>query len=244
MFSQKYLFLRNRSTTKLIPKVKRLITIALTILLSISASAQNDAYFCTRPGAVLRYERTEAGKNKLEYVRIQENKNYDAASGKVSFTNDMLKPNGESYFKAPLSMDATVSKDNIVTMDVGQSASSIVKSLMPDADIKATGGKSVLRSDMKPGDVLPDVNIVISAMGLEFKSTVTERKVVRFEKLKTKAGEFDCVVVREHKTEKGLGMNKVKINDTWYAKGVGMVRHDTYDKKMKLQTTELLTSIK
>lgn len=224
--------------------MKRFITIALTIFLSISASAQNDAYFCTRPGSVLRYERTEAGKNKLEYVRIQENKSYDAASGKVSFTNDMLKPNGESYFKAPLSMDATVSKDNTVTMDVGQSAASIVKSLMPDADIKATGGKSVLRSDMKPGDVLPDVNIVISAMGLEFKSTVTDRKVVRFEKLKTKAGEFDCVVVREHKTEKGLGMNKVKINDTWYANGVGMVRHDTYDKKMKLRTTELLTSIK
>ncbi len=73
--------------------MKRLITIAIAIIASVSAFAQNDAYFCTRPGAVLRYERTEAGKNKLEYVRIQENKSYDAASGKVSFTNDMLKPN-------------------------------------------------------------------------------------------------------------------------------------------------------
>ena len=225
--------------------MKRFLSIALAMVVSFCAFAQNEAYFCTRPGAVLRYERNEAGgKEKLVYIRIQKNTSYDASTGKVRFTNDMLKPNGESYLKSPLSMVASVSSDNNVIMDVGESAAAIIKMLVPDKPVKATGGKSVLRGDMKPGDVLPDVNISISAMGMEFKSTVTDRKVVRFEKLRTKAGEFDCIVVREYKTEKGMGISKVKINDTWYAKGVGMVRHDTYDKKMKLQTTETLTSIK
>lgn len=224
--------------------MKRFLSIAIAMIVSICAFAQNEAYFCTKPGAVLRYERNEAGKEKLVYIRIQKNTSYDASTGKVRFTNDMLKPNGESFFKAPLSMEATITSEKDVIMDVGESAAAIIKTLIPDKPVKATGGKSVLRSNMKPGDVLPDVNISISAMGMEFKSTVTERKVVRFEKLRTKAGEFDCVVVREHKTEKGMGISKVKINDTWYAKGVGMIRHDTYDKKMKLQTTEILTSIK
>ena len=67
--------------------------------------------------------------------------------------------------------------------------------------------------------------------------------MLRSEVLSTPAGDFDCVVVSEHKVEKGPGRNRVTTALTWYARGTGMVRHDTYDRNMKLETSEVLIGI-
>ena len=56
-------------------------------------------------------------------------------------------------------------------------------------------------------------------------------------------GKFECIVIRERKVEKGMGRNRHTIADTWYARGVGMVRHDTHDPDLNLLTSEVLTSI-
>ena len=96
---------------------------------------------------------------------------------------------------------------------------------------------------MKPGDILPDANCTVKAGLLQYKVSVTQRKVLRLETLKTPAGEFECTVVSEHKVEKGPGRNRETTALTWYSTGVGMVRHDTYDKRLKLETSEILCRI-
>ena len=73
--------------------------------------------------------------------------------------------------------------------------------------------------------------------------TVTERRVLGTDTLTTPAGTFPCVIVSEHKVEKGMMRNRVTTARTWYARGVGMVRHDTYDRNLKLETTEVLEKI-
>ena len=50
-------------------------------------------------------------------------------------------------------------------------------------------------------------------------------------------------MVSEHKVEKGMMRNRVTTARTWYARGIGMVRHDTYDRNLKLETTEVLEKI-
>ena len=75
------------------------------------------------------------------------------------------------------------------------------------------------------------------------KITVTQRQVLRFETIQTPAGTYHCAVIRETKLEKGMGRNRHTIADTWYSKGVGMVRHDTYNLELELQTSEILTGI-
>ena len=49
--------------------------------------------------------------------------------------------------------------------------------------------------------------------------------------------------MRERKVEKGMGRNRHTVADTWYARGIGMVRHDTYSPELELQTSERLVSI-
>ena len=81
-------------------------------------------------------------------------------------------------------------------------------------------------------------------MGLTWRVRVTDRKVLRVERLETPAGMFDCPVVSEHKVEKGPGRNRETTALTWYAEGIGMVRHDTYDRSGLLETSEVLTGIR
>ena len=99
-------------------------------------------------------------------------------------------------------------------------------------------------SHLSTRDTLPDVYASVRVFGLTMKITVTERKVLREETITTPAGKFNCMVIRERKVEKGMGRNRHTIADTWYAKGIGMVRHDTYDTDLKLLTSEILTAIR
>lgn len=95
---------------------------------------------------------------------------------------------------------------------------------------------------MQPGDTLPDSHSIIKVFLLKYRMSYTERRVLRQERLTTPAGTYDCVVIREHRKERGL-LNKVDLwLDSWYARGVGAVRHDYYNKRMKLEESEILIS--
>jgi hypothetical protein len=93
---------------------------------------------------------------------------------------------------------------------------------------------------MDVGDILPDSHCAVKVSAFTYYIDVTERVVLRKEQLTTPAGTFDCVVVREHKVEEGPMHHGDFWSDTWYAPGIGYVRHDTFDKKMRLESIEIL----
>ena len=101
----------------------------------------------------------------------------------------------------------------------------------------------MLPSVLMPGDTLQSASGKVRALGMTMNVTVTERLVLGTDTLTTPAGTFPCVIVSEHKVEKGMMRNRVTTARTWYACGVGMVRHDTYDRNLKLETTEVLEKI-
>ena len=101
---------------------------------------------------------------------------------------------------------------------------------------------SSLPADAQPGDVLPSVFAQAKVGPLTYDLKITDRKILRHETLVVPAGTFECVVLEEHKVESGPGHNRDVINHTWYSKGVGYVRHDSYIKG-KLDTSEILNSI-
>ena len=41
-----------------------------------------------------------------------------------------------------------------------------------------------------------------------------------------------------------MGRNRHTVADTWYARGIGMVRHDTYSPELELQTSEKLVTVR
>ena len=226
-------------------KLKQLIYILAISLSAADMMGQEKVpYFCNTAGTVLEYTRTTAeGDVKWYHTMRIGNVRHEGDRTLIDYTSHILNHKHKPYYgDEPAELSATVNQGT-VTLDVAESVAAVFRTLLPSgAKITSSGGESALSSDMAPGDVLPDVNASVKALGLTMKITVTERKVLRHETISTSAGTFDCVVVRERKVEKGMGRNRHTVADTWYSRGVGMVRHDTYSPKLELQTSEILSS--
>lgn len=226
----------------------RQLLFILAIMVSAAADlmGQEEApYFCNTEGAVLEYTRTTAeGDVKWYHTMTIRDVKQAGDSTLIDYTSYILDHKRKPYYgEEPAELSASICHGD-VTVDVAESVAAVMKTMLPSkSKITSSGGESALPSDMAPGDVLPDVHASVKALGLTMKITVIERKVLRQETISTPAGTFDTVVIRERKVEKGMGRNRHTIADTWYARGIGMVRHDTYSPDLELQTSEVLVAI-
>ena len=224
-----------------------LLVIFAMAVTSLSGQELSGApYFCNQPNTTLEYVRTTAeGDIKWYHTMRIGDAVTNGVRTDIDYTSHILNHKHKPYYgKEPAQLAAVVTADAVV-LNVAESVAAIFRTILPgSAKIVSTGGESSLPSNMVPGDTLPDVLASVKAFGLTMKITVTERKVLREEAITTPAGKFNCMVIRERKVEKGMGRNRHTIADTWYAKGIGMVRHDTYDTDLKLLTSEILTAIR
>lgn len=224
----------------------RSLILALTLCLSGFFLEAQEVFFCDDPGKVLVYERHYVTDGKLKWRHEMEIESVSKRSGAdiIKYSSSFFKPSGGIMYSGPVELVAVVDAVGDVQMDLALSLASVFSNFVGESKVAYDACLSVLPSGMSPGDVLEDAQFVVSVLGMKYKVAVTQRYVLRSESLQTPAGDFDCVVVQEHKVEKGPGRNRETTALTWYAKGVGMVRHDTYDKNMILETSEVLTSIR
>lgn len=219
-----------------------LYCVAFLALLPLDKDAK-EPFFCERPGAVMRYERRFADNNKLKWTQeVSILDVSEAEKGKrVSYKSEFRGKSGKLMYGGPVSLEMLVFPNGDIGMDLSASLKSVASNYVSDSMIKGEPCFSVLPSSMKEGDVLEDAVFEVTVAGLPCKVSVTDRKVVGRERITVPAGTFDCVVVLEHKSQR-LGKLVVSYAYTWYAAGVGMVRHDTYIKG-SLKTTERLVSL-
>lgn len=222
-------------------RVKRFL-LTLALLLPGLAAPAAEPYFCMQPGRTLRYERLEVPSGKLQRSTTWVIGAVHSAGGStvVDYTFSLNKPGGAPMYGGPSQMSVQVDGRGGVQMDVGGTMKAIFAGMFPRAEIVSTGDLTLLPADMRPGDKLPDAHSVVTVRGMKYRTDVTEREVLREERITVPAGTFDCVVVREHKVERGPGRHRVTTSETWYARGIGYVRHDTYDKNLRLDTSEVL----
>jgi hypothetical protein len=72
---------------------------------------------------------------------------------------------------------------------------------------------------------------------------VSNRKVEAVENLTTPAGTFECYKISFDVATKMM-INVKSKGVEWFAKGIGMVKNETYDSNGKLLGSNVLTSIK
>ena len=225
-----------------------LLTILLCVSFAQSIAAQSfpKAYFCTRPGATLRYERREPGTEALSWTHISK---IGKASGQTDgnvrfgFTTTIISGKMKSPLKGPVSSHVNIRPDGTVELDVAEATLMAAKQRFSVLDFTARGGTSLLPAGMKPGDRLKDIHGIVEWSGIKYTVDYTERKVLRRETVTVPAGTYDCVVVQEHKLEKAPFHKRDRITLTWYAIEYGMVRHDTMFTDGKMETSEQLVSV-
>lgn len=225
-----------------------LLTVCMLTAFSGGTPCQaRGAYFCTRRGAVLSYERvfTDTGKLKWHHeLTVLKSEAGNDGTLALECSSLFTDSRGKTLNGGAVLYSTQVLPGGDVVADPSEAVASVLRNRLPDGSVSSEPVRSVLPAALSAGTVLPDLEFSVSAIGLTWRVRVTGRKVLRVERLKTPAGVFDCPVVSEHKVEKGPGRNRETTALTWYAEGLGMVRHDTYDKAGRLETSEVLTNIR
>jgi len=220
-------------------------TICISLFLTFSAvvcAHAGEPYFVTVGNRTLHYERYKAGTTKVTQTTTLDFGQVESVGDarRVPYTMTLAKANGRPIYGGPVSLSVMINANNDVEMDFGGTVRMVLKNLLPHTDITATGNPALMPANMQPGDTLPDSHCVVKAGLFELTVDISGRQVLRREQITTPAGTFDCVVARERKVEKGPFHHVDVWGDTWYAPGIGYVRHDEYDKNMKLETSEIL----
>ena len=116
---------------------------------------------------------------------------------------------------------------------------------MQSFEMKIDGTNLQLPDNLTSGQSLEDADINLridaSPLQMNFKISIIDRKVLSEEKVKTEAGEFQCFKISQEISMKTLGSVEMSSIE-WYAKGVGMVKSESYNKKGKLKAYSLLTA--
>ncbi|MBR3074273.1 MAG: hypothetical protein IKH11_00765 [Bacteroidales bacterium] len=223
-----------------------LATLLCTMSSECIAVASAEGYFCTREGTKLKYERRSPGGNKLWWIHTESidsvNPGPDGSTEAVC-TISIVGVEEKSILKKPVTSKALIHTDGTVELNVATAAEEAAKQRFSAVNFVSTGGTSLLPASLQPGAKLEDVAASVSWAGIKYILKVSERSVLRTERITVPAGTFDCIVVKEKKLEKAPLYKRERITYTWYAPGVGMVRHDTYFTSGVQECSETLVSI-
>lgn len=222
-----------------------IILTLVAALFAIPSEAQQ--FFCLDEGTSLVYIRKQADSGEIKWkhtMDIWEVIWAEDSSAVVKYSSYFEDKRGKGITKDTIDLSASITEDGDVIVDISASMVAVLKGfLWKGARVEAEGGKTVLPYSLVPGESMPEAHGCVYALGMKMTVDVTDRKVIGRETLTTPAGTFECTIVSEHKEEKGMMRNRITTARTWYARGIGMVRHDTYDRNMKLETSEILEKI-
>lgn len=222
------------------------ISLVLGLLfISLSTFSQDcEAYFPMEKGAVSEvtsYDKKDkpTGKTSQKVLKKSgsgnvieaeiEAKNYDDKDKIVSTTTFVVKCDGGNFY---FDMSSFLDQQQMAAYE--------------GMEMSMDGGFLEFPTNMKAGDKLKDghITVIIANSGMTIatiKVDITERLVDAIEEVTTSAGTFDCVKI-SYKSFTKIGFMKVTVSATeWFAKDVGMVKSETYNKKGKFLGKSLLT---
>ncbi|MDD2596031.1 MAG: hypothetical protein PHD11_09515 [Bacteroidales bacterium] len=210
--------------------MKKTIIILLTIILANVAFAQRP-YGCIKQGTVMEYSQYDAdddltgiSRTTIKSVKGSGN-NYE-----VTIVTEIMGPDGTPLISPMESV--TTYKDGKASVNVGSGSSGLT--------VEVGGDDISIPSKLAVGMLLDLGKITADISGIRTTMTITENEVIDREEITTDAGTFKCYVIKQTAESKVFGIKGVTTTKTWYARGVGAVRTETY-LKGKISSSQILT---
>jgi hypothetical protein len=168
-----------------------------------------------------------------------------AGSTEVTVKSESFDAKGKSLGSAELK---TRCEGGVYYIDMKNFMNQESMEAYKDMEMKMEGGSLEMPGTMKAGDLLKsgDMKMSFSSGGMTIMNitmNISNRKVEAVENLTTPAGTFECYKISSDVAMKMMVNMKVKSVE-WYAKGVGMVKSESYNTDGKLQGSNVLTSLK
>ena len=150
------------------------------MLMTFAAAAQPKTYFCTIPGATLRYERYDPDMERhwwTQTTRIDSIQKQSDGSYNIVFTASVKSDKVKAPVKGGVSSTSVVHPDGTVDVNISEAMSIAAKQRFSIFDFQAEGGISSLKSSIKPGDKLEEIHGAVDWSGIKFTLDYTQRSV-------------------------------------------------------------------
>jgi len=225
--------------------MKKISITPILLLLLASATFADDVFFPSKKGMSVTIANFNA-KGKLEgYTRlsVKDVTGTPPDNGTIVYTVQALdkkkqvdKPKGEApRYVAPIA-------NGVVELSMEPWAA-----LSGGKDIKITGTQMIMPSKLGPGDKIPDSNVSMTLSMLVGKVTadvsVTGQKCTAVETVTVPAGTFECHKIERKSVTVADMVGKITMVDNskvWYARGIGVVKSQSYDENGKLKASSEL----
>lgn len=219
--------------------MKKILLISTMFFIAMVLRAQ-ETFFPTKEGTVLTYKSFDKKDKVSTTTRYTIKKvNTNGSNIDITYLCETFDPKEKPTFKEEITIHQ---KGDKLYYDMGNfinKAAFQQNGEMP-AEVEIKGGTMEINLNQKPGDVLPNASIAMSVkmgfINMKMSSEITNRIVDTIEDITVKGGTFNCYKLSCDFNAVAMGMKTNGKNIDWYAKGIGTVKSETYDKSGKLQS--------
>ena len=224
--------------------MKKLILFTVTFLIGMVLNAQ-ETFFPTKNGTVLIYKTfdkkdkiTSLVKYTIKDVKI------NGSDLDITYQCESLDPKEKLVFKEDITIHQ---KGDKLYFDMGNfiNKAAFQQNGEIPANVEITGNNMEIPLNPKAGDLLPDANVAMALkmgfVNMKMAADITNRKVESIEDVTVTAGTFKTYRFSSVVNASAMGIKTSSKMIEWYAKGVGTIKSESYDKKGDLQSrTELV----
>jgi len=108
--------------------------------------------------------------------------------------------------------------------------------------IQASGTAMKIPNNLSVGQALEDASAKVRIGFINCSAVTTEGKCLAIEDVTVEAGTFKCYKITQKTNATVMGIKSAGTTLTWYAKGIGAVKTESYDKNDKLISSQELIS--
>ncbi|MCF8378751.1 MAG: hypothetical protein K9H49_04185 [Bacteroidales bacterium] len=227
--------------------MKKLILLSVLIVFAMGLKAQ-EIFFPTKEGTVLIYKSFDKKNKETGSVRYTiENINRNGNDMDITYLIESIDQKDELTFKEEITIHMI---DDVLYCDMSNfvNKAAFQQDGEIPSDIQITGNNLEIPSHPKPGDILPDALIEMAMkmgyVSMKMTANVTNRKVEALEDITVLAGSFNTYRFSSEVSSTILGLKTFSKTIDWYAKGIGVIRTENYDKKGAIQSRMELVEIR
>jgi len=227
--------------------MKKLFLFTAMILIGIVLNAQ-ETFFPTKEGTILVYKSfdkkdkvTNTIKYTIKHVTIS-GSNMD-----ITYLCESIDPKDKLVFKEEITIHQ---KGDKIYFDMGNfiNKAAFQQNGEIPAEVEVKGNEMEIPLNPNPGDVLPNANVEMSVkmgfINMKMSADIVNRKVEAIEDVTVKGGTFKCYKLSCDVNAVAMGMKVKSRSIDWYAKGVGTVKTESFDKNGNLQSHTELVELK
>ncbi len=228
-------------------KIIFLLVVAAFTVNFADAQTACSQYYILKEGVsyeYTNYNKKDKEDGKIIYKVTNVNEDGDSISATMKMT--MIDKKGRTYdSEYTIICDAGVVKIDFKSLMNEQMLSQMGAG---DIEIDVTGTDVELPNDLSVGQELPDANVNVKmkmggALNMNMNVETVNRKVEKEESVTTPVDTYDCHVIYSETKTKMMMANRTFPTRMWYAKGIGMVKQESYDKNGKSMGTMVLTAL-